>query len=537
MLRGQYPCEQSNEKDGVMKRIFYGFIVGALGLLVSPSYGQDRVRDLVVKIHTTRRGPDLVKPWTKLSPSNISGTGVVIEGNVILTNAHVVQYASQIYVQPNQSSDRIPAHVVAIAPAMDLALLNVEDSQFFKDRGFLAFADDLPGVKESVNVYGYPTGGSELSVTEGIVSRIEFANYYYFATGLRIQVDAALNPGNSGGPAVSKGRLVGLVFSQIRNAQNIGYLIPVEEIRMFLTDIADGRYDGKPQLYDLFQTVENDALRSRLHVPRGVGGLMVVQPSMNSPSYPLKEWDVITNIGDQAVDSEGKVAVRYDLRLSAGYLIQKMTKGATVELTVLREGQSLKIKLPLIDQREFVVPYLMNQEPRYFIYGPLVFSQATQDYLERLGSQWEVALARQGNPLALRRYDKPALPGEEMVVVASPMFSHRITKGYDDPNTSVLSEVNGIAIKNLNHLVEVLRDLKDPQVIFKFAKAANQPRETLVFNRAEIMSATEEILNDNGIRFQYSEDIRPIWEGAKSAKASKAAVESQEGTKSQALVR
>src|SRR5215510_341460 len=130
MLRGQYPCEQSNEKDGVMKRIFYGFIVGALGLLVSPSYGQDRVRDLVVKIHTTRRGPDLVKPWTKLSPANISGTGVVIEGNVILTNAHVVQYASQIYVQPNQSSYRIPAHVVAIAPAMDLALLNVEDSQF-----------------------------------------------------------------------------------------------------------------------------------------------------------------------------------------------------------------------------------------------------------------------------------------------------------------------------------------------------------------------------------------------------------------------
>jgi PDZ domain len=116
------------------------------------------------------------------------------------------------------------------------------------------------------------------------------------------------------------------------------------------------------------------------------------------------------------------------------------------------------------------------------------------------------------------------------------MLSHRITKGYDDPNTSVLSEVNGIAIKNLSHLVEVLRGIKDSQVIFKFAKAANQPRETLVFNRAEIMSATEEILNDNGIRFPYSEDIRPIWEGAKSAKADKASAEPEEGKKSQALM-
>ncbi len=518
-----------------MKRILYGLIISVL--LIAPAWGQDQVRDLVVKIHTTRRGPDLVKPWTKLSPSNISGTGVVIEGNVILTNAHVVQYASQIYVQPNQSADRITARVVAIAPAIDLALLRLEDSQFFKDRAFLPFADDLPRVKESVNVYGYPTGGSELSVTEGIVSRIEFADYYYFGTGLRIQVDAALNPGNSGGPAVSQGRLVGLVFSQIRNAQNIGYLIPVEEIRMFLADIADGRYDGKPQLYDLFQTVENDALRSRLRVPRGVGGLMVVQPYVNSDSYPLKEWDVITSMGGQAIDSEGKVAVRYDLRLSAAYLVQKMAKGATAELTVLRDGQSVKVKLPLDAQREFVVPYLMNQEPRYFIYGPLVFSQATQDYLERLGSQWDVALARQGSPLALRRYDKPAFPGEEMVVVASPMFSHQITKGYDDPNTSVVSEVNGIAIKNLNHLVEVLRGLKDPQVVFKFAKAANQPRETLVFNRAEIMSATEEILNDNGIRFPYSEDIRPIWETGKNAKTDNPPKDPEESKKAQALMR
>src|SRR5206468_2368400 len=92
------------------------------------------------------------------------------------------------------------------------------DESFFEKRGALPFAEALPRVKDNINVYGYPTGGSELSVTQGIVSRIEYTDYYYQTSGLRIQVDAALNFGNSGGPAVSDGKLVGLVFSLIQNA-------------------------------------------------------------------------------------------------------------------------------------------------------------------------------------------------------------------------------------------------------------------------------------------------------------------------------
>ncbi|HWP57992.1 MAG TPA: trypsin-like peptidase domain-containing protein [Candidatus Acidoferrales bacterium] len=506
-----------------MKRIWLAFFLALVSAL--PVGAEDEVRNLVVKIHATRRAPDLLKPWTKLSPVSVSGTGVVIEGEVILTNAHVVQYANPIYVQPNQSADRIAAHVVAVAPALDLALLRLEDAEFFKERGALPFMDELPRVKDTVNVYGYPTGGSELSVTEGIVSRIEFAEYYYFGSGVRIQVDAALNAGNSGGPAVSQGKLVGLVFSRIRNAQNIGYLIPVEEIRLFLEDVADGKYDGKPQLHDTFQTVENDALRARLRIPKGMGGLMVTEPYRTGDSYPLKEWDVVTHIGGQPIDSEGKVAVRYDLRLSARYLVQKLGRNGAVELTVLRDGRSLKINMPLESQREFVVPYLMNRNPRYFIYGPLVFSPATQDYLERLGSQWEVSLGRQGSPLMARRYDKPAFAGEELVAVVSPMLPHRITKGYDDPNTAVISEVNGIKVKNLKHLVEILRDAKEAQVVFKFARTPSQARETLVFNRSEIVSATEEILNDSGIRSPYSDDLRAVWE-----KTTKAAADGRSAT-------
>lgn len=447
-----------------------------------------------------------------MTPQSVKGSGVVIEGRRILTNAHVVKYASQIYVQPNQSSRHIPARVEAMTPGMDLAVLRLDDESFFEKRGSLPFAKEMPRVKDSINVYGYPTGGTELSVTQGIVSRIEYTDYYYQSSGLRIQVDAALNFGNSGGPAVSDGRLVGLVFSLIQNAQNIGYLIPVEEIQLFLDDVADGVYDGKPQVFDLVQTVENEALRKRLGLPHGVNGVMIAEPYRNEPDYPLQEWDVVTKIGDLPIDSDGKVAVRYDLRLSSSYLVQKYAKNGLLPVTIFRDGRLREIDLPVRTRRELVIPYLMDKTPRFFIYGPFVFSQTTQDYLERLGNQRPPSLGRRPSPLLTRRFDKPMFDNEELVIVSSPMFPHRITQGYDDPNRAVLSEVNGQQVKNLQHLVEILRDNRDEQISFKFANSGVLTHETMVFDRADLVEATATILEENGIRYPYSQDLRTVWE-------------------------
>jgi S1-C subfamily serine protease len=503
----------ASTKGDAMRRIAAGLFVLFFCLILSGSlHAQDTIRDLVVKIHATHHGPDLFRPWTRMSPQQVKGSGVVIEGRRILTNAHVVKYASQIYVQPNQSSSYIPARVEAITPGMDLAILRLDDESFFEKRGSLPFAQEMPRVKESVNVYGYPTGGTELSVTQGIVSRIEYTDYYYQASGLRIQVDAALNFGNSGGPAVSDGKLVGLVFSLIQNAQNIGYLIPVEEIQLFLNDVADGVYDGKPQVFDLVQTVENEALRQRLGLPKGVNGVMIAQPYRSEPGYPLQEWDVVTKIGDMPIDSDGKVAVRYDLRLSSSYLVQKYAKNGFLPLTIYRDGRLSEIKLPVRTQRELVIPYLMDKTPRFFIFGPFVFSQTTQDYLERLGNQRPPSLGRRPSPLVTRRFDKPTFESEELVIVSSPLFPHRITQGYDDPNRAVLSEINGIPVKNLRHLVEILRDNRDDQVSFKFANSGVLTHETMVFNRADLMDATAKILEENGIRYPFSQDLRAVWE-------------------------
>ena len=481
------------------------------------------VENSVVKIFATLRLPDPSKPWTKKEPNEITASGTVISGKRILTNAHVVQYASEVQVQANQAGDKLPAVVKAVGPGIDLAILELEDQKFFDSHSPLPFKKSLPDSKEPVMVYGYPTGGASLSITKGIISRIEFTGYSISAQGLRIQIDAAINPGNSGGPAVVNDEIVGLAFSHLQTAQNIGYIIPVEEIELFLQDVADGHYDSKPAMYDDLQTLENPALRSYLHLPESLQGMVVHRPFDSAATYPLKEWDVITKVGDVPIDDEGMIKLGDTLRVRFPYLVQKLAEKDTVPLTVFRGGKEWKINLPVLRQRPLVIPELKGSYPSYFVYGPIVFSEATTDliavvYHNRENAAMLGMLTYIGSPLIARIGDKPAFPGERLVVVPAPFFPHRLSKGYGNPSWQVLKTVNHQSIKNLAHLVDVLRDLKDEFVTFEFDTRSGG--ESCVFPRGEIVSATENILNDNGVRSQGSADVMKIWT-AKTERATK----------------
>jgi hypothetical protein len=352
---------------------------------------------------------------------------------------------------------------------------------------------------------------SRLSITKGIVSRVEFANYNYPVSGLRVQIDAAINPGNSGGPALVNDQVIGLAYSHLANAQNIGYIIPCEEIELFLKDVADGHYDGKPGIFEGFQTLENTSLRAYLKLDKTVQGFVVHEPFHREAAYPLKEWDIITSIGDTPVDNEGMIKLGDNLRVRFTYLAQHLVKDGKVALTILRAGKSLAIDLPVSPDRPKLIPYLHGQYPQYFIFGPVAFSVATEDFLGAISAASPTiltALSALGNPLVTRRSDAPAFAGEELVFVSGPFLPHKLSKGYGSPSLKVVDSVNGIKIKNLAHLVTVLRDAKGEFVEIDYA---TRSAETMFFPRAETIAATDEILNDNGIRAQGSPELMAIW--------------------------
>jgi S1-C subfamily serine protease len=458
----------------------------------------------VVKIFSTVRRPDVAKPWTKAAPTEISGSGVVIEGKRILTNAHVVAYASQVQVQGSQTGDKISATVVATAPGIDLAVLKLDDESFFDGRPPLPRASSLPEIKDPVLAYGFPMGGTTLSITRGIVSRIEFVPYGYFTQGLRVQIDAAINPGNSGGPAISDNKMIGLAFSHLANSENIGYIIPNEEIELFLKSLTAGHYDGKPGMYDELQTLENPALRSFLKLDKSVRGMVVHRPDDSSPSYPLRQWDVITRIGDKPVDDEGMIQFRNNLRVSFRYLIQLNARDGSVPMTIVREGKTQQIQLPVPANRPSLVESLRDTYPSYFILGPLVFERATIEAISLTKGARSL-----GSPLFAQLGERPTPDREELVIMPSPLFPHALSKGYGDPTGSVVKSVNGTPVRSLAHLVTLLRDLKDQYVTLDFD---NRISEAMVFPRTELVASTEAILSDNDVRAQGSPDMMKIWQ-------------------------
>jgi len=472
----------------------------------SPAIAHE-AENAVVKVFSTMRRPDVARPWSKASPVEATGSGVVIEGKRILTNAHVVAYASLVQVQGNQAGDKIAATIVATDPGIDLAVLKLEDESFFDGRRPLPRASTLPQIKEPVLAYGFPIGGTTLSITRGIVSRIEYVPYGAMTAGLRIQVDAAINPGNSGGPAIAHDRMIGLAFSHLAKAENISYIIPNEEIELFLKNLGgDGGYGGKPAMYDELQTLENPALRGFLKLDSSVRGMIVHWPDDPSPSYALKQWDVISKIADKPIDDEGMIAVRDNLRVNFAYLIQQVARDGTVPLTIVRGGQTSQIRMPVPTHRPLLIDWLNGAYPSYFILGPVVFERATIETLQLVRARGQAVI---GSPLVARLAERPDAARQELVIIPAPLFPHALSKGYSDPTGWVVKSINGTPVRSLAHLVALLRDLRDEFVTIDFD---NRLSEALVFQHAQLVASTEAILTDNGVRAQGSPDMLKVWE-------------------------
>src|SRR5208282_4026646 len=163
-------------------------------------------------------------------------------------------------------------------------------------------------------------------------------------------------------------------------------------------------------------------------------GMVVHKPYKDDPDYPLKEWDVIAKIGDTPVDDQGMIKLGDNLRVRFEYKIQHITTNGTVPLTVVRAGKELKVNLPVSADYPLLIPGLNGAYPSYFIYGPLVFSAATSEYLggllqTRYGAAVMSRLSSSANPLVMRMSDQPAFPGEGLVVISSPFFPNKLDQG------------------------------------------------------------------------------------------------------------
>ena len=157
-----------------------------------------------------------------------------------------------------------------------------------------------------------------------------------------------------------------------------------------------------------------------------------------------------------------------------------------------------------------LISSLQGDYPSYFIFGPMVFSRATTEFMAvpNNNAPMSYGMSFAGNPLVTRRGDAPDAEREELVVVAAPFFPHKLMNGYSTRFFSVIDSVNGVPVRSLAHLVALLRDQTDDLLTFRFQQ---RDAELVVVPRKEMLAATESVLTDNGIRSEASADMLKIW--------------------------
>jgi S1-C subfamily serine protease len=173
----------------------------------------------VVRVYSTYQDPDYECPWQSVAPRGSTGSGVIVGPGQVLTGAHVVANATFVQVQKQDDVTKVVARVAVVSHDCDLALLQIEDPAFTAGVA-PARIGDLPRLREAVQVVGYPIGGEEVSITEGVVSRIEVQRYEHSQRHLlAVTVDAAINEGNSGGPVFARGKVVGIAFQALHHIE------------------------------------------------------------------------------------------------------------------------------------------------------------------------------------------------------------------------------------------------------------------------------------------------------------------------------
>ena len=455
---------------------------------VAPRKPNGPVQKSLVRITATAVEPDYKAPWNAGGIQRGVGAGFVIGGNRILTNAHVVANSRYLTVEREGDPNKYPATVQFVANDCDLALITVSAPDFFKNMLPLRFGE-IPALESTVSAYGYPIGGERMSVTTGIVSRIDFQLYTHSSIDqhLTIQISAQINPGNSGGPVMQDGKVAGVAFQGYSGdvAQGVAYMIPTPVINRFLKDVSDGHYDKYVDLAISYSKLQNPAQRRFLGLKDDDRGVLVSTVVEAGPSASvLRPGDVLLAIDGHPIASDGNVELDGE-RADFQEVVERKFKGDSVKLDIWRDKQPTTVKIEFL---KTAWPYLVqghsyDVRPRYLLYGGLLFQPLNLDLLEayrptdlRLRHFFEYFILEQ---LYLQHPD---------VIVLTNILPDPINTYLAPYRGGIVDEINGKKIRTLDELASAFAETPEHFVIRMIGDGP-----PLVLDRNKVEAARERI--------------------------------------------
>ncbi|XP_075100730.1 protease Do-like 9 [Nicotiana tabacum] len=461
--------------------------------------------DAVVKVFCVHTDPNFSLPWQRKRQYSSSSSGFIISGKRVLTNAHSVEHHTQVKLKKRGSDTKYLATVLSIGTECDIAMLTVNDDEFWEGVSPLEFGD-LPALQDAVTVVGYPIGGDTISVTSGVVSRIEILSYVHVSTELLgLQIDAAINSGNSGGPAFNdKGKCVGIAFQSLKHedAENIGYVIPTPVIMHFIQDYEkNGAYTGFPVIGVEWQKMENPDLRKSVGMAHNQKGVRIRRVEPTAPeSNVLKPSDVILSFDGVDIANDGTGPFLHGERIGFSYLVSQKYTGDDARVKVLRKSKTLEFKIKLNAHKRLIPAHIKGKPPSYYIVGGFVFTAVSVPYLRsEYGKDYEFDA-----PVKLldKLLHAMAQSIDEQLVVVSQVLVADINIGYEElVNTQVLA-FNGKPIKNLKSLANMVEACKEEYMKFDL-----DYDQIVVLQTKNAKAATSDILAMHCIPSAMSDDL------------------------------
>jgi hypothetical protein len=305
-------------------------------------------------------------------------------------------------------------------------------------------------------------GGVQLSVTRGVVSRIEMTTYAHSGVDqhLAIQTDAAINPGNSGGPVIQNGKVLGVAFQGLQQGDNLGYMIPSVVVKQFLDDTSNGKVDGFSEIAIQYaEFCQNPTFRKLIKLPDNMSGIVVTSLYPNMPAYKkLKTVDVITSINDHKITNDGFVFLD-GRKINFVEIIERLQVGKNIHLDVWRDGKLKKItikaetwKMPIPTRNPYDVV------PKYYIFGGLAFTTFSKGYIAAVGG-WK------NLPLVLKQLFLDAnIDTKYSKIKEFPVLTQRLP----NPINVNMEQYVGQVVESVNgKKIYSLRDLKNELVLSK----------------------------------------------------------------------
>lgn len=452
-----------------------------------PTRPNGPIQKSLVRITATDVEPDYKAPWNSGGIQRGLGAGFLIEGGRIMTNAHVVSNSRYLTVEREGDPNKYPASVLFVANDCDLALVKVGSPDFGKDMVPLTFGG-IPELESTVSAYGYPIGGQRMSVTTGIVSRIDFQLYTHSSIDqhLAIQISAQINPGNSGGPVMQNGKVVGVAFQGYSGdvAQGVAYMIPTPVIARFLKDVTDGRYDKYVDLGITYSKLQNPAQRRFLGLRDDDRGVLVNTVIAASASAKvLRSGDVLLSIDDHPIASDSFVELEGE-RVEMPEVVERKFKGDSVKFDIVRDKQPLTVQVELGPVWPFLIQgHSYDVRPRYVVYGGLLFQPLSRDLIE----------AYQPQDLRLRHFfdfyvlEQIYLEHPEVIVLTN-ILPDPINTYLQPYRAGIVDEVNGEKIRTLEDLAQAFSGTPD-----RFVMRMIGDGPPLVLDRQEVEAARERI--------------------------------------------